>query len=354
MLATFYGGLGPGILVTLLSTLAIDYYFIAPYNDFEITLGNLIRAMVFMAVASLISWLNASRKKLMDNLREWSREREALVTQISGFNQELGVQVESARQELSEANQALFQMQQRLGRSERLAIAGQMAASLAHDIGTPLNAVSGHLQLLARDHAQHADTQRRLRIVNQQIVFIIGIVKRLLEWTHRKPAVGQQIDVNELLRELFWLVTPTLDQNKITVTFHLEPELPRLLADRDGFHQVFLNLINNSVEAMPEGGKIEIATHFDAQADTVVVCLSDTGEGIEPQALEYLFEPMWTTKPSGSGFGLAIAHEIISDHNGRISVRSIPGNGTTMTVTLPLVATNEPLHWQEEVAKNVS
>lgn len=161
MLAAFYGGLGPGILVTLLSTLAVDYFFIAPYNSFEITFGNVIRALVFMAVALLISWLNASRKKLMEDLHAWNRERETLVTQISGFNEELRAQVASARQEISAANQALFQMQQRLSRSERLAIAGQMAASLAHEIGTPLNAVSGHLQLLGRDHAQHAGTQAR-------------------------------------------------------------------------------------------------------------------------------------------------------------------------------------------------
>ncbi|HEX5083970.1 MAG TPA: DUF4118 domain-containing protein [Blastocatellia bacterium] len=186
MVAAFYGGLGPGLLATVLSTWAIDLFFIPPFNTLELTVANLVRAGVFMLVAVIISWLNAARKKLMDDLSKRDRERERLLTQISGFNDELRSQVEAATRELSESNQALLQTQQRLIRSERLAVAGQMAASLAHEIGTPLNAISGHLQLLARDHPDAPDTQRRVQIITQQLEFIVGIVRRLLEWAHKK------------------------------------------------------------------------------------------------------------------------------------------------------------------------
>lgn len=348
MLAAFYGGLGPGILVTILSTLAADYYFIPPYNGFEFTFGNLIRAAVFMGVALLISWLNASRKKLTETLRERHLEREQLVTQISGFNEELRAQVAAARQEISATNQALLATQQRLSRAERMAIAGQMAASLAHDIGTPLNAVSGHLQLLARDHATHAETQRRLTIVQQQVVFIIGIVKRLLEWTHRKPVVRHPLALNEVLQALIALVAPLLVQCQITVAWQLDPALPVLAADGEGLQQVFLNLITNSIEAMPGGGTLTIATHYDAAHGVICVVLHDTGAGIAPEALPHLFEPMWTTKASGSGFGLAIAQEIITDHEGEIEVNSGGTTGTTMQVKLPLAAVADTISPMKE------
>src|SRR5215475_13915600 len=158
MVAAFYGGLGPGLLATGLSTWAVDFFFIPPVNAMELTVANLVRAGVFMLVAIIISSLNAARKTLtddlserekereellaqisrindelrrrLDDLGERDREREELLAQISGFNDELRSQVESAKRELSESNQALLRMQQQMICSERLAVAGQMAASL--------------------------------------------------------------------------------------------------------------------------------------------------------------------------------------------------------------------------------
>jgi K+-sensing histidine kinase KdpD len=189
MAAAFYGGLGPGLLVSTLSTLAIDFYFVSPFHEFELTVANAARAGVFMLVAVMTSWLNASRKRLTESLQERNREREKLLTQISGFNEELRKEVASATGELASTNDALMQTQQRLARSERMAVVGQMAASLAHEIGTPLNAISGHMELLASSHPDHPDTQRRIRIIGRQLDFIVGIVRRLLEWTHERQAV---------------------------------------------------------------------------------------------------------------------------------------------------------------------
>ncbi|MEP7341605.1 MAG: ATP-binding protein [Acidobacteriota bacterium] len=336
MVAAFYGGLGPGILVTVLSTLAIDFFFIPPIHALEFTVANLVRAGMFMLVAIMISWLNAARKRLTEELRKQDGEREKLLQKISGFNDELRRKVEMATHALSETNSALFETQQRLARSERLAVAGQMAASLAHEIGTPLNAISGHLKLLARDHPEHGETQRRVQIIGQQLDFIIQIVRNLLEWTHKKRAELQPTDINALVRELLWLVAPTLDQHAITTTVTLDQELSLIAAHRDGLRQVFLNLINNSVDAMPEGGKLEITTRLDWQRRVAELIFRDTGVGIEPGALEHVFEPLWTTKPSGSGFGLAIAHEIMDEHSGRIEVLEEPGQGAVFRLTLPL------------------
>jgi two-component system, NtrC family, sensor kinase len=304
----------------------------------------MVRAGVFMLVAIIISWLNAARKKLTDDLSERNREREALLTQISGFNDELRSQVEAATRELSASNQALLQTQQRLIRSERLAVAGQMAASLAHEIGTPLNAISGHLQLLARDHPDAPDTQRRVQIITKQLEFIVGIVRRLLEWAHKKQLRFRPTDLNLLMREVLALVSPALEQHAVAVSTDLADGLPPAPVDRDGLNQVFLNLINNSLDAMPDGGRLEVSTRFDRDDGMVELILRDTGIGVDSGALEHIFEPMWTTKPSGSGFGLAIVREIVTEHGGQIEAVREQRQGATFIVRLPLdeaVATPE-------------
>jgi signal transduction histidine kinase len=352
--AAFYGGLGPGLLATILSTWAIDFFFIPPFNTLDINVANLVRAGIFMLVAAIISSLNAARKKLMDDLSEREREREEFLAQISGFNDELRSQVEAAKRELSTSNQALLQTQQRLIRSERLAVAGQMAASLAHEIGTPLNAISGHLQLLARDHPEAPDTQRRVQVITKQLEFIVGIVRRLLEWTHKKQFRFRLVDLNLLTRETLSLVSPALEQHAITVSTDLAVGLPPVHIDLDGFNQVFLNLINNSLDAMPDGGRLEISTRLDRNNRIIELAFRDTGPGIDSGALESIFEPMWTTKPSGSGFGLAIAREIVTEHGGQIEAVCEQRQGATFVVRLPLCEVGVAPEKRKGVTANVA
>lgn len=329
IIAAFFGGFGPGLLVAVISALTIDYLFFPPFGALDFSVPNVVRMAVFIIVSSLVSWLNGTRKRLLE-------ERERLLKQVGGFNDELRSEVAAATRELAAANSSLFDSQQRLARSERLAVVGQMAAALAHEIGTPLNSISGHLELLAADHPHHAETQRRIRVINHQIDFIVGAVKRLLEWTHRRRASLQPVGINELIREVLWLAGPTLDKQAITVEVKLDERLPPLHADRDGLQQIFLNLINNSTDAMPGGGRIEVTTRLDEPAGVAEIIFRDSGVGIMPEAAEHLFEPMWTTKPSGSGFGLAIAREIMGDHGGEIALVEGVRHGAAFRLTLPL------------------
>ncbi|MBO0797925.1 MAG: DUF4118 domain-containing protein [Blastocatellia bacterium] len=354
MVSAFYGGLGPGLLATALSTWAIDSFFSPPYHALELNTENVVRASSFALVAALISWLNATRKKLTDDLKQRSRERELLLAQISSFNDELQIKVDAATRELSLSNQTLLRTQQRLNRLERLAVAGQMAASVAHEIGTPLNAISGHLQLLARDQPQHSETQRRIQIVNKQLDFITGIVRRLLELTHKKHTAFTLTDLTSLINELLLLVSPMLKQHAIDVATSLATDLPPLPVDRDGLSQVFVNLINNSVDAMPGGGRIEICGQLDAKNGKIELALRDSGPGIDPNMLEHIFEPMWTTKASGSGFGLAIAREIIAEHGGQIEAVSEQRQGATFLIKLPLSQARTAAGQPEEVMGNVA
>jgi two-component system NtrC family sensor kinase len=273
--------------------------------------------------------------QLMDGIADRSREREELLRQISNLNDDLLKKVETATSELRAANAHLIRTQQRLAYSERMAAIGQVTASLAHEIGTPLNAVAGHLQLLDRNHRDAPDTQRRLKIINAQLGLIVQTVKSLLERTHRRRITFEPTDINAEVRELGLLVGPMLDSRNIKAAITLEENLPCVSADRESLHQVFLNLVNNSCDAMPNGGELEIATRFLPQNQQVEIMFSDSGAGIAPNVVDHLFEPMFTTKQSGSGLGLVIAREIVAEHRGRIELVS-GSSGAVFLLALPV------------------
>jgi len=257
--------------------------------------------------------------------------------QISKLNSELVKKVKLATKELRAANGDLIRTQQRLMHAERMAAIGQVTASLAHEIGTPLNAIAGHLQLLARNHPSNVDTQRRLKIINAQLASIVQTVESLLERTHRRPIAPQPVDINTIIEELLLLVEPLFEARNIRVSQNLDRKLPRVSADQESLHQVFLNLVNNSVEAMPDGGEMRFVTKYDAYAQLIEVRFIDSGAGICEDAKDHLFEPMWTTKKSGSGLGLAIAREIIVEHGGRIECITDVEKGAEFRVVLAVV-----------------
>jgi two-component system, NtrC family, sensor kinase len=291
--------------------------------------------------------------ELMDNIAERYREREELMNQISELNNELLKKVETATSELRAANANLIRTQQRLAYSERMAAIGQVTASLAHEIGTPLNAVAGHLQLLGRNHSDAQDTQRRLKIIDAQLDSVVQTVKSLLERTHRRRVRLELIDINETVRELALLVEPMLESQNIKASVTLDERLPCVSADRDGLHQVFLNLVNNSCDAMPNGGELEIATRYLRERRQVEIMFSDSGAGIAPDVVDHLFEPMFTTKQSGGGLGLVIARDIITEHRGRIELVS-GSSGAVFLLALPVAESPEVIAEYIEVKANAA
>ena len=275
--------------------------------------------------------------QLMDDIHARSSARDDLLNKVGDLNDQLVKKVNAATGELRNANANLIRTQQRLANAERMAAIGQVTASLAHEIGTPLNAMAGHLQLLARNHPNSADTQRRLNIINAQLASIVQTVRSLLERTHRRPIDPKPADINAMLKDLLLLVEPIFESRNIKASLQLDEELPHVSADRESLHQVFLNLVNNSLEAMPKGGTMEIITNYIPQEGVVEVRFIDSGEGIDADAREHLFEPMWTTKQSGSGLGLAIAREIIVEHRGKIECITRLSEGAGFRLTLPII-----------------
>ncbi len=270
-----------------------------------------------------------------------------MLRRIENFNTELGRKVEEAttelarrNEELRRINEELFETQKTLAHSERLAVAGQLAASLAHEIGTPLNSISGHVQLLARRKTGDESADRRLRIIEKQIDHIVRTVRQLLSWTRKLDMKVEAVNLRHILEESLLLSSAALQLRQIKVQKEFARDCPETYGDAGCLERVFLNLINNSMDAMPRGGQLDVRLRYLANGDQreVAIEFADTGVGMTPETLAQIFDPMFTTKRlgTGTGLGLAICDQIIRQHAGTIHVESELEKGTRFTIVLPV------------------
>jgi signal transduction histidine kinase len=274
-------------------------------------------------------------------------EREALIHEIRGLNASLQDRIDAALSELQAKNDELAALVERnallreeLGVQERLAVAGQLTATFAHEVGTPLNLVTGHLQLLEAQKDLPDKSRERLGVIGAQIQRVGAIVRRLLDLT-RRPQLHQQPEpFSALLSDLQQLWTPTLTAHGITV----KAEAPAdccLNVDHKQMEQLFINLMNNAVDAMPGGGTVQIKARPGEESTPGGLWwelhFHDSGQGIPAELLGQVFRPMFTTKPEGkgTGLGLSICREIVRNHGGEIRIESAPGKGTCVVFTLP-------------------
>lgn len=275
-----------------------------------------------------------------DEIAQLAEHLNRMLARIENFSGELARKVEEATQELRRINQELFETQKNLARSERLAVAGQLAASLAHEIGTPLNSISGHVELLARHKVWDESADRRLEVIEKQIEKIVRTVKQLLSWTRKFDLRIEPVNLRRILEESLLLSSAALQLRKIKVRTELAPDCPVIYCDASYLEQVFLNLINNSMDAMPHGGELKVSLRYPANGSRgeVAVEIADTGVGMAPETLAQIFDPTFTTKRlgTGAGLGLALCDQIVRQHAGTIQVESGPQRGTRFTIVLPV------------------
>jgi signal transduction histidine kinase len=249
----------------------------------------------------------------------------------------------------------------RMKERDRLAALGEMAAGLAHEIRNPLGAIKGAAQLLLpataeapENAAPAAESQQFLSIIVEEANRLNRVVSQFLDYARPFRGELQPLDLNDVVRKTATLVTPPPVPGQegeakppVDVALALGDDLPRVRGDAEQLRQVFLNLAINAVQAMPEGGKLTISTSLrkggrrGAPAQFLEVRFRDTGAGIPPNVQKNLFIPFYTTKEKGTGLGLPISQRIIENHGGTIEVRSRMGVGSTFTVVLPGVETEE-------------
>jgi PAS domain S-box-containing protein len=228
------------------------------------------------------------------------------------------------------------QLAQEMARSERLALAGQLASGLAHEIGTPLNVIAGTAEFLLGEFP--ADDPRRadMEIISQESHRVADLVRRLLGLVRERSELPGAVEVHALLDHTLRLLDYRFRQEHITVIRRYAPDLPPVLGVRQELEQVLLNLLVNAWHAMSSGGTLTITT--DGREGQAVITIADTGCGISEEHMSRLFEPFFTTKAAeqGTGLGLAVAHQLITSHGGHIDIASQVDVGTTVTITLPL------------------
>lgn len=251
--------------------------------------------------------------------------------------QELAAHVER----LEAMNRDLQLARQEAIRSEKLASVGLLAAGTAHEIGTPLASVMGYAELLAPEVAGNPVQADYLRRMQEGCARIDRIVRGLLDYARPKPVSCEQVELALLVRQTVDLLQHQGSFRGITVSCSAENGLPPVLLDPHQLQQVLINLLLNAVDAMPDGGTLQLAVCWASDRAGQLLSIRDSGHGIVPEHLPRLFDPFFTTKEPGrgTGLGLAIAARIIEGLGGAITVESSPGQGSCFTLQLPLKGT---------------
>ncbi|HXT41220.1 MAG TPA: ATP-binding protein [Candidatus Angelobacter sp.] len=232
-------------------------------------------------------------------------------------------------------------LEQQLRQAEKLSALGQMISGVAHELNNPLAVIKGYLELILRRDELKMQTRTDLEKVANESNRAAKLVNNFLSFAREQPTHREAVDLNELVKRVAELRRLDLQNSRVELRLHLDPELPSTHADPDQIQQVLVNLLNNSIHALsetPRPGRVQISTQ--RKEDTVKITVEDNGPGVPPEVLPYIFEPFFTTKDvgKGTGLGLSIAHSILADHGGRIAYEPSAIGGAGFVLELPVVS----------------
>ncbi len=285
----------------------------------------------------LIAWLYR-KGKILGAIRAANKDREfteedARLLTILGNHMAVAIENAELYKNLQEQMIELRETQEQLVQSAKLAAIGELASNVAHEINNPLTSILGYTELI-KDERDIDLIREDLSIIERESLRAREIVRQLLEFARRRPLQVTDVDINEVLKDVIPLVSNQARLNNVEL-FEEYEDLPKTIADSNQLKQVFINIINNAIFAMPEGGKLSIRT--SRLGEYILVIFKDTGIGIPKEVIPKIFEPFFTTKQDvGTGLGLSISYSIIQNHGGRIDVESQEGKGSTFTVRLPI------------------
>jgi two-component system NtrC family sensor kinase len=259
------------------------------------------------------------------------------------FNQ-MAVDLKGAQERIVQEAETKLELERGLRQSEKLATIGQLASGLAHEMGTPLNIIGGRAELMKKKMDAKEGAQKNLDIIIQQTERITKIIQQLLGFVRKKKPEWKVIPVKAILKNTLDFLDHQIRRQGVSVAEEIEDNLPPVLGDSDQLQQVFLNLILNAIQAMPEGGTLRVSASSKriskeevegTERPCVEVSIEDTGMGMVKEALANIFNPFFTTKDTGTGLGLMVSQGIIQDHEGWIDVKSEIGKGSVFKVYIP-------------------
>jgi signal transduction histidine kinase len=300
-------------------------------------------------------WLNQPMSKMtagIERLAQGDLEaridlhgRDELSELAQSFNQ-MAASLKDAREGLIREGESKLELERTLRETEKLATIGQLASGLAHEIGTPLNIISGRVQLMKRKLEESSGLQKNLDVIFQQTKRITRIIHQLLGFVRKKRPEQVPLDVRPLLESMLEFVGPQIEKQRVRVAKDFSPFVPQVRGDSDLLQQVFLNLILNALHAMPQGGTLRLSAAPQRKVreglevqerNCLEVRVEDSGAGMEEEVKKNIFRPFFTTKEreTGTGLGLTVTLGIIRDHEGWIEVESEVGKGSLFKLYFP-------------------
>ncbi len=322
----------------------------------------LIAGLATAAVAALArSLMSRPVAKLLRGIDDVARgdlshallsERDDEIGALANRFNEMTFSLRESRAETLRQNQAKLDLEQRLAQTEKLATIGQLAAEIAHEVGTPLGVISGRARSIQKKSSDREVVEKNAGIIAEQTARITRIIQRLLDFARRKVGhvENAEVNLNDLTLTTMELLGGQFSNTKIKTRLARAEALPRVAGDSDRLQQVLLNLLLNAIQAMPDGGSLRLETstvtrqrpglELAPEQSFVRVEVADTGVGIPAEVRDKIFEPFVTTKEGkgGTGLGLAVCSGIVKEHDGWMETEDAPGGGTIFRVFLPAVA----------------
>lgn len=337
LLSGWFGGFGPGLFATVLSALALSYYFFPPTGTFAIDIAYLPSLALFLLAALFITWLSARERSAAKSLLYARDQLDLKVRELENSN--LSLQAEITARERAE--QELDQLRSELAHLTRVMTLGELVASIAHELSQPLTAIitdSGSVSRLLNGPSPDLNRARQaLTRISKDGNRAADVITRIRALAKKSPIQMTEIDVNEIITSVIAVTRSEIERKQTTLRTDLDEGLPSVRGDRVQLQQVFLNLIMNALEAMAasETRDLLVRSKF-LGAQNIIVSVCDSGSGLEVQKIDRLFEAFYTTKPDGMGMGLAICRSIMRTHSGRLTVRANEPRGAIFELELPV------------------
>ncbi len=324
-----------------------------PVSEISMTSDDLTRALILIVLIVLVTtivigavataFVNRPITKLLRGIDDVAKgdlshvilsEHDDEIGAIATRFNEMTFSLRESRGETLRQNEVKLALEQRLGQSEKLATIGQLAAEIAHEVGTPLNVIAGRARSIQRKSRDPETVEKNASIVAEQTARITRIIQRLLDFTRRKVGSTEKtvVDLNDLVATTLELLAGQCAAAKVRTRVERAESLPRVAGDSDRLQQVLINLVLNAVQAMPDGGALVIGTSAVTRARPglegndeqlfVGISVSDTGPGIPLEIRDKIFDPFYTTKEGtgGTGLGLAVCSGIVKEHDGWIEI----------------------------------
>ncbi len=270
------------------------------------------------------------------------------LTQLSVALNEMCENLNVAREKLKLETEKKLAAIEQLRHTERLATVGRLASGVAHELGTPLNVISGRAKIITNEAQNITEILNSCRIISEQSERMTKIIRQLLDFARRRRSHRSPADIKPLISQVAEMLKPMALKVRVNIELTIPSDLPKISIDQSQIQQVLINIMVNGIQAMPEGGVLGVKAYKDNGArpgaelkmakDVLAIEIRDQGVGIHPDHINQIFDPFFTTKEvgSGTGLGLSISHGIIEEHGGWIELQSKLNYGTAFTLFLPI------------------